>query len=395
MKTLIKRDILSTKNVWLFVVIIIGAVSFLNTYIDKSQEVTGGENLFLPAILMGFLGYGIVAHICRVEDLNKVNERIYQIPISVEKLILSRFISSFILIGLVISLMVLFLAFAHFVLNTSFHLMGAGVNAIYFTIHVILLIVSVYLPFYFAKGSNAATWAVRLTFVFWFMYAILAMPLYYHEWLGQFYSMPSIYYRIFAENLVITSFILIVISYFTAILLYKRNRQRKPQISHLTTYMSVILAILLIVPFFTESRAALDVDEFLSSVTLEEVSIIPVMAETWGEEKEYTLDVKLTLSLPMNYRNHDVMRTTRLTIKYLGIPSIPRLNNHWWYSLDSFDEFWGDSGTGYYYTYTFSYFEPFTESEANELLQEFNRQQFRATLENTHTPNQKIELSYE
>lgn len=393
MKTLIKRDILSTKNVWLFVVIIIGAVAFLNTYIDKSQEVTGGENLFMPAILMGFLGYGIVAHICRVEDLNKVNERLHQLPISVEKLILSRFISSIILIGLVITLMILFLTLAHVILNTSFQLVGAGLNAIYFTIHVILLIVSVYLPFYFAKGSNAATWAVRITFIFWLIYAVLAMPIYYHEWLGNFYSIPSAYYRVFAENLFLASFVLIMISFYSAIILYRRNRQRKPQMNHLITYMSVVLAIFVSVPFFTESRATMALEEVLSSMTLENVNIIPVMVVSSEGNEEYELDINITLSSPASHKYTDIIDETKIAIIDMGIPSIQTNKNLLWHPLRSFDELWGD-GRMNYYTQSFRHSERFTEAEVSELLKEYNKEDFFVSIEHPSIPDTFVVVPY-
>jgi hypothetical protein len=281
MITLIKRDLLSTKNVWFFVVLALVVVWAFLSYIILQHPGEVVELLAIPAFLTVFFGYGLVAHVCRVEDLNRVNERVLQLPVHHHVLILSRYLSSFLLVAILLLINLAFFTVLSFFagggLFTSNEISTYG----YLLFQLLILIISIYLPFYFAKNSNVATWSIRISVFLWLLYTFL-LPLFYFERIHRKY-VPDQYYDHLGVFLFLFTLLLLPISFYISTSSYRLKRLRKGNLLPLASLCLIIFIVFVGVAKIAESQSLSSVADILMDTKVENVKVEAFPAYQYDE----------------------------------------------------------------------------------------------------------------
>ncbi|MBU9720655.1 MULTISPECIES: ABC-2 transporter permease [Bacillaceae] len=293
LKALIKRDLLSTKNVWLFVMLVKLAVWGFIFYLVLFQSLDIGQLIFIPLLSSAFLGYGLVSHVNRVEDLNRVNERMLQAPIKGDTLILSRYFSSFLLVFILLVI--------NFFLGVVVHLFsGVGGNnfvelgiTAYFNVitFLVIIMISVYLPFYFAKNSNVATWAIRIVTAFYIFYILVLPPLYFN-WVHEL-TIPNLFQEKMGSFLLPITIGILIMSYFIAVWCYKLRKLNKNNILPITLFVLTIYISFTIALVMAESWTINEI-----RISLEEIEVEDVIIDSYFYEdvEEYNVFIEFDLT---------------------------------------------------------------------------------------------------
>jgi hypothetical protein len=286
MITLIKRDLLSTKNVWFFVLLALAIVWAFLSYIILQHPGEVLELLVIPAFLTVFFGYGLVAHVCRVEDLNRVNERVLQLPVHHHVLILSRYLTSFLLVAILLVINLAFFAVLTFFAGGELFTFDDISTYGYLLFHLLIMIISIYLPFYFAKSSNVATWSIRISVFLWLLYTFL-LPLFYFDRIHRKY-VPDQYYDHLGLILFLFTLLLVPISFASSTSSYRLRRLRKRNLLPLAGLCLTIIIVFAGVAKIAESQSLSSVADILMDTKVEnvKVEVFPAYQYEEGETPE-------------------------------------------------------------------------------------------------------------
>lgn len=228
MLTLIKRDFQSIKNVMMiFLIVLILYAIFIFFGFSHERDFFGA--MFFSMLLSVFFGYGFVSQMCVVEELNGVRTRLRKMPISKATIVLSRYVSAVItIVGLMFIFSFLSIAlFAVQGINPSVSGFENMNHIFYVLFGVILLLFSIYLPFYFGKTVTAASWASRIALVVW---GILAF---------QVVSSRSFQQSLFHQlelTFFISSIVIFVFSSYISYLAYEKYLSSKRLFKLLTSF---------------------------------------------------------------------------------------------------------------------------------------------------------------
>lgn len=365
MWTLIKRDIWSTKSGWLFIILMMfGIAALAKASTGTLEEEFSIASYQFPFVLLAIISYTTIAHMCRVEEENGVQLRMLQLPISVEKTVLSRYLSSFLLLTIIY---LLTFGIITLFLQGQLPKVKEILPAIYLFLHAVLLIMSVYLPFYFGKNSNVATWSVRLFFMFWLVFVILSIPIFHYKFRGRFASIPSVFYEAFFQQLFIHSIVFIIVSIFLAITVYRFRLQQKSRLLLFLIYLVFLVGGVLVTPLLSEGKALQKLEQDFEKIQLEEL----VAEAPYYDEKEsnYLLPIQLTISVPLDVDYH-VMDQVSIYIEELGFHYI---------SLTYF-EFITEKGNTRYFSHQFDHLLHSTE-EVNELLEKIKSNKIEVVMD--------------
>ncbi|MBU9713349.1 ABC-2 transporter permease [Evansella tamaricis] len=323
---LIKRDILSTKNVWLFVILAVGGVWAFIYYFTLTRITDLNDFLVIPGFVIVFLGYGLVAHICRVEDLNRVNKRMIQLPVDYRILILSRYGSSFLLIGMVL-LANCVLYFLLYILAGSERVQTGNFSNYFFIVfHLLLVIISIYIPFYFSKNSNVATWGMRISTLVWLIYMFF-LPSVYFQWTHQQY-VPEIYYERLGIYLTLVSIVVLILSYYISLWCYRLKWRNKGSFLPLGNLVICIAVLFMGAAKLAEVNTFTTVKNTLHEIKVEGVHVEAFPTDTVDGLEQYRIFIfpefssnQLSLYRDWQYveRGLIIVTVTGTTSDYLGL----------------------------------------------------------------------------
>ncbi|MFN7253502.1 MAG: ABC-2 transporter permease [Anaerobacillus sp.] len=319
MITLIKRDLLSTKNVWFFVLLALGIVWAFLSYIILQHPGEVVELLVIPAFLTVFFGYGLVAHVCRVEDLNRVNERVLQLPVHHHVLILSRYLTSFLLVAILLVINLAFFGVLSFFSDGKLFTFNEISTYGYLLFQLLILIILLYLPFYFAKSSNVATWSIRISVFLWLLYTFL-LPLFYFERIHRKY-VPDQYYDHLGVFLFLFTLLLVPISFASSTSSFRLKRLRKRNLLPLASLCVIIFIVFAGVAKIAESKSLSSVADILMDTKVENVKVKAFPAYQYDEGEtpvQYRVLVTIEFSNDSFSENKQLVYTEPIYVQVSG-----------------------------------------------------------------------------
>lgn len=330
MVTLIKRDLQSTKNVWLFVLLALIVVWAFLYYLILWNSAEISELLMIPAFLNLYFGYGLVAHVCRVENLNRVNERVLQLPIHFHVLIMSRYLTSFLLVGILLLLNLTMLVPLYFLRESIVNLSEIS-SYIYLLAHLMIFIILIYLPFYFAKNSHVATWATRTSIVLWLMYIFLFPEVYARRVYDQF--LPDVFYDHLVGILLLATLIILPISFASSIWSYRLKRQLKRILLPLISLCLCIVILFAGIAKIAESKTLTSIAEILMDTKVEKIAVDAFLAYHY---KEGETPEKYRLFISLEFTNENLLNQRRMVTKDATISITVTGDSHTYLGLNSF-----------------------------------------------------------
>ncbi|WP_216829075.1 ABC-2 transporter permease [Alkalihalobacterium elongatum] len=219
MQSLIKKDLLSLKNIsMIFIPITIFFQLFITWYISSMggfqyNDLSG--IIFFIVLFNTLMSYGLVTHICNTEKLSGVDKRMWQLPIPIKVIVLAKFSSALII---VLSINAVTFGTLFFVQTILGHSVGIGYTggAVLLMNALILLFISSYLFFYFTYDAQVANWVGRIfivgaifipMFISWPTSRIFGRPIQTIEpLLNQFFFISTLLLLVFAIAFSIRSY---------------------------------------------------------------------------------------------------------------------------------------------------------------------------------------------
>lgn len=243
---LIKKDFLSIKSiVTVLIPVFILFLLFIGWYVRNTAS-AGLENLtgilFLITFFNVLLSYGVVTHICRTEEWSGVKKRIWKLPIPIHKIIMSKYMSSFIIVFLIH-----LITFCHLFLFQWFFGTLDGISGniclILFYMSLLFFFMGMYLYFYYSFGEKISTWIGRglLFFILLFPYVLAFI---FETFFGFAASNKVMENHQFIFLFLIAMFIFLLISSLFATRVYQQIFQSKVVITSTIGLLTIVVFLM-------------------------------------------------------------------------------------------------------------------------------------------------------
>ncbi|UCZ54397.1 ABC-2 transporter permease [Bacillus shivajii] len=290
MRALIEKDLKSTKNVLLTVILMFIVAWGLMIYFHISSGFRDANFLIFPFIGSAFITFNLVAHMCNAEEINGVKARLVQLPVKPSMIVFSKYVSSLIILSSVIVLNAL-LTFVFYKTSVIRGPSDVAIESLGVIVNITVLSIAVYLPFYFAKSIRHAAWAMRIAFIAWAV-LLMAVP---QLLFNQFYdgvNVPINFSEKLSTNLLISSIFLLLVSLFISLWINQLSRMRK-----VVTMPLVLVPVCMSIIFSfsissTVSETITEVQDELSRLHIESIDYLTYETPSEKHQLLIRVDVK-------------------------------------------------------------------------------------------------------
>ncbi|WP_100372017.1 ABC-2 transporter permease [Bacillus sp. FJAT-45037] len=299
MKTLIKRDLLATKTLWLSVLIVCILSQVVIYFLVRGASIYELEQIdAIKWFTLFIISYGVITQLYKRESYSGFIERLMESPVSARKIIFSRYGAIFIIHGtLTVSFVTLFYFFVWLNgLPVSYVRLTEG---LFITTSLLLFVVVFYTLMSFGYSERVASRCMKLFWIGLFIYFFFGV-----SFIGNDRFM--IHFITYISYFFLCALVLVLIgSYLTIYMIgLKRRNQldKKPVIFFIGLFLLLIATSGVVVEKYVELRYSPEVD--LKSVSINEGVQADLIVERKGIEVDATLVT--TVYIPRNVPIHQL-----------------------------------------------------------------------------------------
>ncbi|WP_026673879.1 ABC-2 transporter permease [Alkalihalobacterium bogoriense] len=282
MTPLIKRDFRSLRPIAIIMIpLLVLFAIFLFSSARNANEFRADTLIFFIFGFVLFFSYGMLSQVCRTEAWNGVQHRVRQLPFSFTKIVLSRYITSFLLISILSS--ILFLSYGigrwttgGFFVSSEIFFMSLVILSVIFVAHAL------YLFFYFSYGPTVASWSIRISTVFLLVSFLFSTVYMNHET------------QIYPERLCVFLFIASLLFYCGSFIIsrfcYEHIYEMKRVIKATLLFLLFGVICLFFVYFFSlvpASQQIHSVEEYVESISVVSTEL------KWKQERVIEITIEL------------------------------------------------------------------------------------------------------
>ncbi|MCD8511675.1 MAG: ABC-2 transporter permease [Bacillus sp. (in: Bacteria)] len=272
MKQLIIKDILSIRKTIKIIFFSMTSIWILLFLLSLNPYIGIWEFVSIPLVMVAFVSYVVISTLCDKEFISGIENRILQLPVSINELVVSRFMASFLILITILIFNSLVLLIGVLVSGSPLSELSSLLGFFLFLFHFVFYTASVYLIFHFSFSYGTSVWLGRLFVVFWFFFIYaLSVLLILNKY--DIASIPAVYF----ENLVIAisglGLLLVVLSIGIAAWGYRLKRQGR------SVFQPIMVTVLYVVVMFVgsgllaENQLTDSIREILDETKLEQIEV--------------------------------------------------------------------------------------------------------------------------